>query len=132
MKTEFFHHSSNLTPEGDLVNINGQWQLYSEVNKQEWNQRVIMALMDNPKSREVVLKMRASGITSPDEIVQQFRRCNWDALDNTPDIDEDFTLNFEYVPCKYKCRNQRCPFSMELDPKPFCIIKSKAMEPVKH
>lgn len=129
MKAEFFKSAKGLTGSDNMVKIDGEYSAYDAVQQSGFIQRVMLALLNNEHSRKVVHKMQQIGITEHSAIVEQFRKCNWDALDSVPDIDENDKLNFEYVKCDYKSHNKKCPFSQPGDPTPFCIYRSLAHVP---
>jgi len=121
---EFFNHKSNLTSEPAMVKVNNEYLPLADVLSSNTINRIIALLMNNNKSRAIIIKMHEFGITSDVAIIRNFIRCNWDALERLPDISDDNHLNFEYVNCGYKGANHKCPHSVPGDPKPFCIIKS--------
>ena len=122
--TEFFKLHARLTAEDDMVKHNGRYYPLSDYLTEQEAQRILMILLENPKSREVVMKMRDNKITGAISIFRHFKQCNWNQLDKIPDITDDNQLHFEYVHCGAKGANKRCPFSTPLDPKPYCIVKS--------
>jgi hypothetical protein len=121
---EFFNHHSGLTPEADMVKKDSRYYTLSDMLTEAEAQRIIMLLLDNKKSREIVMKMRENNITGTIAVVRRFKACNWDRLDHIPDISDDGQLNFEYVDCGYKGFNKRCPYSQPGDTKPYCIVKN--------
>lgn len=121
---EFFHDHSRLTAEPEMVKHNTQYLPLNGMLSENAAHRIVLLLLAHPKAREVVIKMRLNGIENTIGIVRQFIACNWDALEQIPDISDDNSLNFEYVDCGHKGANRRCPYSTPLDPKPYCIIKS--------
>jgi hypothetical protein len=121
---EFFHHQSQLTPEADMVKKDSRYYSLSDMLTEPEAERILFLLLDNKRSREIILKMRANNITGTIAIVRKFKSCNWDRLDLRPDISDSGELNFEYVECGYKGANQRCPYSQPGDTKPYCIIKN--------
>ncbi len=104
--------------------VNRQYVGLTSALSRERAHEIVLLLLENRRSRPVILKMRENGINSDIAIVRQFIACNWDALEVLPDISDDNQLNFEYVDCGNKGANRRCPFSTPGDPKPYCIIKS--------
>jgi hypothetical protein len=121
---EFFNHHSSLTPEPDMVKKDGRYFSLSEILTNQEAQCILQMLMENRKSREIIMKMREYGITGSIALVRRFKACNWDKLERIPDISNENQLAFEYVECGFKGANNRCPFSAPLDPKPFCVIKN--------
>ncbi len=121
---EFFIHHSHLTVDPEMVIVNKHYSALGSVLNQDMANRIILILLDDRRSRDIIIKIREHGITDPISIVKQFKACNWDTLEVRPDIQDDEQPNFEYVDCGYKGANKRCPFSTPMDPKPFCIIKS--------
>lgn len=127
---EFFRAPGLKHPEM-LKNSDGKYQAYADLESEAFVHGFLLKLLDNSKSREIVLKMRYDGLDQK-ESVRTFKQCNFDSLDKIPDITDDNSLNFEYVSCGYKGANQRCPFSKPGDPKPYCIIKNIYQKPVNH
>lgn len=130
MKTEFFHSDKSLTFSTEMVKEGSDYKTFNQYTEKHNARFLVGLLLGNERSREVVKKMQQGGIVSPAMIFNQFKKCNFDAIDNKPDIDENNNLNFEYVECGYKGANKRCPFSLAGDPKPYCIYKKKANVPV--
>lgn len=121
---EFFNHHSNLTREGAMARQDTGYISLSDLLTENAARRIVLLLLANSKAREIVLKMQHNGMRDSQEIVKKFIACNWDRLDNIPDITDSNTLNFEYVDCGFKGANHRCPFSTTGDPKPYCVIKN--------
>ena len=121
---EFFNHRSNLTREPEMAKIDGNYSPASGILDQATSHKILLILIQNPKAREIVRKLRLDGISNECDIVRRFKACNWDALEALPDIDDNENLNFEYVSCGHKGANQRCPFSRPGDIKPYCIVKN--------
>jgi hypothetical protein len=121
---EFFNHHSKLTRELAMAKADKLYVPLSVLLEENAAHRIVLLLLNHPKSREVLVKMQSNGIKSHIALLRQFIACNWDTLEKHPDIADDDQLNFEYVDCGYKGANHRCPFSTPGDPKPYCIVKS--------
>lgn len=123
---EFFNAKGLREPE--MLKNGERYEAYTDFETEASIQRLVLLLLEN--SRPIVLKMRANGIKDTCTIIKRFKNCNWDTLDDIPDITDDNQLNFEYVSCGYKGANQRCPHALKGDSKPYCIVKNLFDKPI--
>ncbi len=122
---EFFNHHSNLTLEGEMAKVDNNYVPVSGLLDENTTHRIMLILISDRRTRDIVMKMKLDGLSSDVEIIKQFKVCNWDVLDALPDITDEDKMNFEYVDCGSKGANRRCPFSKDGDPKPYCIVKTR-------
>ena len=115
MHLEFFNQPGDLTRDHIMVIQNGKYLPFSEVN--EATLRILyLRLLENEQSLQKIKMLKNYGVTTPREQVRQFTQCNFASLNHIDDLDEQGTLNFEFIKCPL--RNHGCKFNSDV-----CIKK---------
>lgn len=102
MDIEFYTPAVKVFKSVSYFRQGNEWRPLEDLDDNQF--RIIYEQLRNNKFAALALKrLQDRGITAHREKLRRFVRCNWGVLDNTPDIADDGTLNFERVECE--CRS---------------------------